>query len=130
MTKKYDSKFEQQIDNQFPELEYHPEQIIKYTIPSHYEPDFKYSTASKTYLIESKGRFRTSTEAAKYKHVREVLPDDYEIVFVFMKSNTPMPNAKKRKDGTKQTQEEWAVKNGFKYYYTLNLKELINTSSK
>lgn len=127
MTKKYDSKFEQQIDKQFPQLEYHPEHSIQYTIPSRYEPDFKYSTTSKTYLIESKGRFRTSTEAAKYKHVREVLPVEHEIVFVFMKPNTPMPNAKKRKDGTKQTQEEWAAKNGFRFFYTHNLKELINT---
>lgn len=127
MTKKYDSKFEQQIDKQFPQLEYHPENTIQYTIPSRYEPDFKYCTNTKTYLIESKGRFRTSTEAAKYKHVREVLPANHEIVFVFMKPNTPMPNAKKRRDGTKQTQEEWAVKNGFRFFYTHNLKELINT---
>ncbi|WP_421664998.1 hypothetical protein [Pantoea agglomerans] len=127
MTKKYDSKFEQQIDKQFPQLEYHPENTIQYTIPSRYEPDFKYCTDNKTYLIESKGRFRTSTEAAKYKHVREVLPANHEIVFVFMKPNTPMPNAKKRRDGTKQTQEEWATKNGFRFFYTQNLKELINT---
>lgn len=130
MTRKYDSKFEEKIDKQFPQLKYHPDNTITYSIPSHYEPDFTFVTTHKTYLVESKGRFRTSTEAAKYKHVRDYLPADHEIIFVFMKENTPMPNAKKRKDGTKQTQEEWALKNGFQFFYVNNLNYFINKSQK
>lgn len=119
MTKRYDSKFEKKVDETFPDLEFHPSDRISYTVPHKYEPDFKI-IKDKTYFIESKGRFRTSTEASKYKYVRESLDSTQEIIFLFMKPNTPMPNAKKRKDGTKQTQEEWATKNNFRYFYIEN----------
>lgn len=125
MSKRYDSKFEKKIDEKFEELEFHPSDRIIYSIPHKYEPDFKVIT-NKIYFIESKGRFRTSTEASKYKYVRDFLTDEQEIIFLFMKPNVPMPNAKKRKDGTKQTHEEWATKNGFRYFYidNFNTEEL------
>lgn len=123
---KYDSKFEKLIDETFPELEYHPNDKISYTVPHRYEPDFKVLVGDKTYYCESKGRFRTSTEASKYKYIREVLSDKEELIFIFMKPNTPMPNAKKRKDGTKQTMEEFLTKNEIRFFYkdTFNTGEL------
>lgn len=122
--KKYDSKFEEKFHKSNPDLEFHPAEKIEYVVPAKYEIDFKYvNSTGKVFLIELKGRFRTSTEASKYKHIRSVLDSDStEIIFVFQKPNVAMPNAKKRKDGTKQTQEEWATKNGFRYFYTNTLK--------
>lgn len=118
--KKYDSKFEKSFHEQNPEFEFHPDDKIEYTVSHKYTPDFKVIKDDSTFYLELKGRFRTSTEASKYKYVRESLSSTEEIVFIFMKQNTYMPNAKKRKDGTKQTQEEWATKNGFRYFYQSN----------
>lgn len=67
-------------------------------------------------MIETKGRFRDSAEARKYIDVRAGLPDDTQLVFVFYNPKTPMPNARKRADGTKMTHGAWAEKNGFVYY--------------
>jgi len=39
-----------------------------------------------------------------------------ELVFLFQKPYAPMPQAKKRKDGTKRTHAEWAESNNFKWY--------------
>lgn len=87
-----------------------------------YNPDFIYINPKgfKT-LIEAKGRFRTSAEARKYIDVRAGLPKDTELVFVFYNPNTPMPNARKRADGTKLTHAGWAEKNGFRYFTTENI---------
>jgi len=118
--KKYDSKFEKTIDDTYPELQYHPEARVSYTVPHKYEPDFVYQSTEKTFYVETKGRFRTSSEASKYKYIRDNLKDTEELIFIFQKPNTPMPNAKKRKNGTKQTQEEWSTKNKFRFFYPSN----------
>ena len=94
---------------------HHPDKI-KYKIEHTYEPDFVYHYKNCTLLIEVKGRFRTSTEAAKYNWVAKGLPKHYELVFLFQNPNLAMPFAKKRKDGTKQTHAEWATKNNFRYF--------------
>ena len=39
-----------------------------------------------------------------------------ELVFLFQKPLSPMPQAKKRKDGTKRTHAEWAETNNFIWY--------------
>jgi hypothetical protein len=98
---------------------------IDYSIPHVYNPDFAAIVPGKVILIEAKGRFRESAEARKYKHVRENLPDRYELVFLFQRPQTPMPHAKKRKDGTKQTHAEWADRNGFKWYTEDTIKEIL-----
>ncbi|QUE30164.1 endonuclease [Vibrio phage vB_ValP_IME234] len=86
---------------------------IPYNIPHNYTPDFVFGNT----LIETKGRFRDSAEAAKYKHIRDAITaDGKELVFIFYKASTPMPHAKTRKDGTKQTHGEWAERNGFRYF--------------
>ena len=112
-TTKYDSNFERDCHKGcLSNTKYHPEDRIEYFIFHRYEPDFK---RGKT-LIECKGRFRDSHEARKYLYIRDYLPEGFQLVFVFQNHNTPMPRARKRKDGTKFTMGEWASKNGFKWY--------------
>lgn len=91
--------------------EWKPNKIL-YTIKKHYHPDCVYEDT----IIEVKGRFRTSDEAAKYVWLRKSLPKDKELVFVFSSPNCKMPNARKRKDGTFLTHSEWADKNDFIWY--------------
>jgi len=91
---------------------------IKYTIESVYNPDFVFiDRGGMEILIESKGRFRDSKEAAKYIHIRRCLKDNQLLVFVFSERGTKMPHSRRRKDGTYYTMEEWAEKNNFEYFY-------------
>ena len=114
--KGYDSVFEHELHKgMLKDWEFHPSKI-SYSIPHKYEPDFKRVEDGKTTYIEVKGRFRTSAEAAKYLWIRETFNSAEELVFIFYKGDTPMPNAKRRKDGTKNTHSSWAKKNNFRYY--------------
>lgn len=70
------------------------------------------------YYVELKGRFRTRDEAEKYIHIRNTLVNRGErFIIVFFKRNVYMPGAKKRKDGSKRTQEEWAKDNKIEYLF-------------
>ena len=73
---------------------------ISYVVKHKYEPDFVKIIDGKTILLEAKGRFW----------------DYAELVFLFQKPLSPMPQAKKRKDGTKRTHAEWAETNNFIWY--------------
>ena len=95
---------------------------LPYTTSHHYVSDF--SRQGKMILIETKGRFRTSQEAAKYIAVRKCNPE-YEIVFCFGNPKTPMPNAKRRKDGTKRTVSEWAEHHNFRWCTLETIKEIV-----
>lgn len=114
----YDSLFERDLHLRvLQEARFHDKtDHISYTVPHTYEPDFVLEKEGITYFIETKGRFRDSTEARKYLFVRKSLEANQELVFVWNKANTIFPFAKKRKDGTKATQEEWATKNGFRHW--------------
>lgn len=120
---KADSKWEGKLrDTIFKDLDWQGEKV-EYIIPHTYTPDFIGGNT----LIETKGRFRESSEARKYKHIRDSLEGTgKELVFVFYNPDTPMPHAKKRKDGTKLTHGEWADKNGFKWFTELNIGEYLN----
>lgn len=112
---RFDSKFEQRLyRGVLKDCKYHTGGI-GYIVNEHrnYYPDFIY----KNFIIESKGRFRTSAEAKKYLHIRKALAKGKELVFIFMKRNTYFPGARPRKDGTRRTQEEWCEKHGFRYFY-------------
>ena len=116
--KGYDSWLEHDLHNkQLKKCSFHPEKI-KYTIDAVYEPDFIYidNNGFET-LIESKGRFRDSKEAAKYRYVRKALKDNQILIFVLGERNTKMPHSRRRKDGTYYTMEEWCDKNEFIYFY-------------
>lgn len=89
---------------------------IDYIVTHTYEPDFVVEKGGKTYLIESKGRFQDGSEARKYLFIREALNEETELVFVWQKKDTAFPFSRKRKDGTRATQEEWATKNGFRHW--------------
>ncbi len=114
--KGYDSGLEYELHQaDLKEWDHHTEKI-PYVSSHTYQPDFKRVVGDKTLLIEVKGRFRENREAAKYIAVREHLPENHELIFIFEKARTPMPFAKKRKDGTKFTHGEWATKNNFRWY--------------
>ena len=116
-----DSKWEGELANGvLKRCEHHPEKV-PYTIEHNYTPDFKH----KNILIEAKGRFMDSTEAAKYVWIREALPDDIELVFLFYRPTQPMPRAKKRKDGTKRSHAEWAESKGFRWFDEYSIKEIL-----
>ena len=89
---------------------------INYIIKKTYEVDFVNVIDGKTILLETKGRFWDHAEYSKYIWIREALPSTMELVFLFQKPYAPMPQAKKRKDGTKRTHAEWAETNNFKWY--------------
>lgn len=90
---------------------------IEYTVSHTYEPDFVLEHEGKTYLIETKGRFQDNAEARKYLFIREVLDaEKQELCFIWQKKNTAFPFSRKRKDGTRATQEEWASKHGFRHW--------------
>jgi hypothetical protein len=117
---KVDSKWEEKLrTGVLKEQIYHPARV-PYTVEHTYEPDWRVGNI----LIEAKGRFRESSEAAKYKWIRKALVDE-ELVFLFMKPNTPMPHAKKRKDGTKQTHAEWAERNGFRWFTEETIRDIL-----
>jgi|APSaa5957512535_1039671.scaffolds.fasta_scaffold02409_2 hypothetical protein len=99
---------------------------MAYSIPHHYHPDFKIGDI----LIEAKGRFMDSAEARKYLYVRDYLPEGEELVFLFYNYKTPMPQAKKRKDGTKFTHGEWATKNKFRWFTESTITKILMKKEK
>ena len=123
---KYDSKFEQRLHEEvLSECEFHPEEKIEYVTQHKYHPDFRYESDGVVYLIESKGRFAESSEATKYLRIRECMPENYELVFLFQRPDLPMPRARKRKDGSIATHASWAEKNGFRWYDEETIKEIL-----
>jgi hypothetical protein len=98
---------------------------LPYAVEHTYEPDFLFQLNGKLWVVEVKGRFRDSTEAAKYIWVRKMLEhwpyylksgcSEIELILLFENAATPMPFSKRRKDGTKLSHGEWATKNGFRW---------------
>lgn len=125
----YDSLFEKEIHERLlQDARFHDKQDrVDYQVPHYYEPDFVLERGEKVYYIETKGRFRDSAEARKYLFVRENLPENAELVFIWERAGVAFPFAKKRKDGTKATHAEWADKNGFRNWpQTLFTVEKLN----
>ena len=114
--KGYDSIWEYEIHQTLLKDWKHNWDNIDYIVKHKYEPDFVKIIDNKTILIEAKGRFWDYAEYSKYIHIRNSLPDNYELVFLFQKPFSPMPGAKVRRDGTKRTHAEWAETNNFKWY--------------
>lgn len=115
----YDSLLEKRLhEGKLSECEFHnKDYLVSYSVPHTYEPDFIYHKGDMTYLIETKGRFQDSAEARKYLFVREVLDEEkFELVFLWQKKGTAFPFSRKRKDGTRATQEEWATKYKFRHW--------------
>jgi len=98
-------------ESSFSDLEYEP-YSVEYTKPavkSKYTPDFVY----KDYLIEVKGMIRSMEDCHKYQ---SIINEGYKLIFVLQDENTPMPRAKKRKDGTKRKIKDWLDELGVPWY--------------
>jgi len=117
--KGYDSKWEYLLHQGVLKSWDHHTDKIPYVVQHNYEPDF----IKDKVIIEAKGRFWDHAEYSKYIWIRKSLPDTMELVFLFQKPYSPMPGAKKRKDGTKRTHAEWAEANNFKWYTEETLPE-------
>lgn len=122
----FDSKFEKELyDGVLKGVAYHSDPV-PYTIQKKYHPDFLYRDPNGiSYYIEAKGRFWDSAEASKYIHVRNALPHGFRLVFLFQDGNKPMPHARKRKDGTRQTHAEWAERNKFEWFSVDTIGRLL-----
>lgn len=126
------SKFEEAVAEQLQLRGWRYEsEKIKYKIPESehtYTPDFSRpedcsSKAKSKTVVESKGRFRSRAECDKYIHIRDSNPN-IKLVFVFQNPRVAMPGAKRRKDGTIYTVEDWCGRNGFRYYTLSTLSEI------
>lgn len=96
------------------DVSYEPK-VVPYKEVKHrsYTPD----GVTGRFLLEVKGRFYSPDEATKYLHVRECLPEGQELVFIFANPGVSFPKAQARKDGSKLTQEEWAAKHKFRFFF-------------
>ena len=112
----YDSIWEANLhESILKDWEHHTESV-SYITHHTYKPDFIRKIKGKKILLESKGRFWDHAEYSKYLWVQKALPKNTELVFLFANPASPMPGAKRRKDGTKRTHAEWAETNGFRWY--------------
>ena len=121
--KGYDSKWEHKLHTTILKEWQHHSDKISYVVKHEYEPDFVKIIDGKVILLEAKGRFWDYAEYSKYIHIRDALPDNVELVFFFQKPYAPMPQAKKRRDGSKRTHAEWAEANDFRWFYEGNLPD-------
>lgn len=120
--KGYDSWLEWDLAQELLACQYHP-CTVAYVQHKNYHPDFVYQQGDITYYIEAKGRFREQAEARKYIDVRSCLSETEELVFVFQNPKNIMPNAKRRKDGTKRSMGEWADYHNFTWYTVKTMPE-------
>lgn len=86
--------------------EYEPVKL-SYYVERNYIPDLRVGTM----IVELKGYFRQDSQR-KMKAVKAQHPE-LDIRFVFQKASSTIQGAKKRKDGSKMTCQEWADRNGF-----------------
>lgn len=86
--------------------EYEPVKL-SYYVERNYIPDLRVGTM----IVELKGYFRQDSQR-KMKAVKSQHPE-LDIRFVFQKASSTIQGAKKRKDGSKMTCQEWADRNGF-----------------
>ena len=114
--KGYDSMWEVTLHETILQDGKHHYESIKYIIKKDYEVDFAKTIEDKTIQLEAKGRFWDHAEYSKYIHIRKVLPENTELVFLFQKPLSPMPGAKVRLNGTKRTHAEWAKTKNFRWY--------------
>ena len=116
VVKGYDSNWEYELHSGILDnWSFHTDKVT-YTIDHKYEPDFVKEIDGKKILLEAKGRFWDFAEYSKYVWISKVLPDDVELVFLFANPSAPMPQAVRRKDGTKRSHGEWASSKGFRWY--------------
>ena len=116
LPKGYDSGWEYTLHQDVLSKWSHHSDKIPYVIEHKYEPDFTKTINCVEYLLEAKGRFWDYNEYNKYVWIRKSLKPNQELVFLFSSPSSPMPQAKRRKDGSKRSHAEWAEKNKFRWY--------------
>ena len=122
--KGYDSRWEYDMHQSIlKSWKHHTSEPIEYTVTHNYHTDFIKTINNKVILLEAKGRFWDYAEYSKYVWIRKAFPKHVELVFLFQKPYSPMPQAKKRKDGTKRTHAEWADANEFRWFDEETLPE-------
>ena len=122
--KGYDSRWEYDIHQSILKDWAHHNSNIDYTVSHTYKTDFVKTINGKIILLEAKGRFWDYAEYSKYIWIRKALTEavgEFELVFLFSSPHSPIPQAKRRKDGTKRSHAEWADKNNFLWYNEDNL---------
>ena len=129
LPKGYDSFTEFRIHQELPSIEFHPERY-EYTIDRKYQPDFLFTAEGTVYVVEVKGYLQDSAEAQKYKWISKALPPDHELIFVFEKPDKPLHFRSIRADGTKQTCEQWATKQGFRCFDETSFKTFVESFNK
>jgi len=130
LVKGYDSNWEYVLHSGILKDWEHHTNKVPYIIEHTYEPDFVRNLEGRKILLESKGRFWDYAEYSKYIWIKKVLKEDTELVFLFLKPSAPMPQAKRRKDGTKRSHGEWASANGFRWFSTESIpKEWIDNET-
>ena len=112
----YDSAFEKTLHETILKDWEHHEGTLDYVIEHKYHPDFVKRIGTKKILLEAKGRFWDHAEYSKYIWIKKTLPSNTELVFLFANSTLPMPQTKKRKDGTKRSHGEGATANDFRWF--------------
>tara|TARA_R100000742_G_C4245624_1_gene64618 strand:- start:78 stop:554 length:477 start_codon:yes stop_codon:yes gene_type:complete len=112
----YDSNWEYELHTgMFNQWAFHTEKI-PYIVEHNYQPDFVKQIGDTTILLEAKGRFWDHSEYNKYVWIAKALPKDTELVFLFADPEAPMPQAKRRRDGTRRSHCEWASSKGFRWF--------------
>ena len=116
LVKGYDSNWEYELHSGILDnWSFHTDKV-PYTVSHNYHPDFLRVIEGKKILLEAKGRFWDYAEFSKYIWISKTLPEDTELVFLFANPSAPMPQAKRRKDGTKRSHGEWASANNFRWF--------------
>jgi len=116
LIKVYDSNWEYELHSGILDgWSFHTDKV-PYTVSHNYHPDFIREVEGKKILLEAKGRFWDYAEFSKYIWISKTLPEDTELVFLFANPSAPMPQAKRRKDGTKRSHGEWASANNFRWF--------------
>ena len=114
--KGYDSNWEYELHSGILDgWSFHTDKV-PYTVEHNYHPDFIREVEGRKILLEAKGRFWDYAEFSKYIWISKTLPEDTELVFLFANPSAPMPQAKRRKDGTKRSHGEWASANDFRWF--------------
>jgi hypothetical protein len=103
-----EKRVQQNLNQRGVAYEYEPCKL-PYTVTRNYIPDLKIGQI----FIEVKGYFRSDAQR-KMRNMKEQHPE-LDIRFLFQRNNSPVQGAKKRKDGTRMTCQEWAEKHNFKY---------------
>ena len=116
LVKGYDSNWEYELHSGILDgWSFHTDKV-PYTVEHNYHPDFIRELEGKNILLEAKGRFWDYAEFSKYIWISKALPENTELVFLFANPSAPMPQAKRRKDGTKRSHGEWASANNFRWF--------------